>query len=114
MLITSTLPSACSASTRGRARLHRREHDPAAARRDREHRQRQLPRATDLLRLLAAVSGVLFIPRLNAGIPTAGTGYELNAIAACVIGGRACSTRSGRRPARRSSRRPTTEGACWP
>jgi ribose transport system permease protein len=37
--------------------------------------------------LLAAVGGVLFASRLGAGIPTAGTGYELNAIAACVIGG---------------------------
>jgi ribose transport system permease protein len=37
--------------------------------------------------LLAAVGGVLFASRLNAGIPTAGSGYELNAIAACVIGG---------------------------
>jgi ribose transport system permease protein len=37
--------------------------------------------------LLAAVGGILFTSRLNAGIPTAGTGYELNAIAACVIGG---------------------------
>jgi ribose transport system permease protein len=37
--------------------------------------------------LLAAVGGVLFMSRLNSGIPTAGTGYELNAIAACVIGG---------------------------
>jgi ribose transport system permease protein len=37
--------------------------------------------------LLAAFGGVLFASRLNAGIPTAGTGYELNAIAACVIGG---------------------------
>jgi ribose transport system permease protein len=37
--------------------------------------------------LLAAVGGVLFTARLGAGIPTAGTGYELNAIAACVIGG---------------------------
>jgi ribose transport system permease protein len=37
--------------------------------------------------LLAAVGGALFMSRLNAGIPTAGTGYELNAIAACVIGG---------------------------
>jgi ribose transport system permease protein len=37
--------------------------------------------------LLAAIGGVLFMSRLNAGIPTAGTGYELNAIAACVIGG---------------------------
>jgi ribose transport system permease protein len=37
--------------------------------------------------LLAALGGVLFTSRLTAGIPTAGTGYELNAIAACVIGG---------------------------
>ncbi len=37
--------------------------------------------------LLAAVGGVLFTSRLNAGIPTSGTGDELNAIAACVIGG---------------------------
>jgi ribose transport system permease protein len=37
--------------------------------------------------LPAALGGVLFTSRLNAGIPTAGTGYELNAIAACVIGG---------------------------
>ena len=37
--------------------------------------------------LLAAVGGVLFMSRLSAGIPTAGTGYELNAIAAFVIGG---------------------------
>jgi ribose transport system permease protein len=37
--------------------------------------------------LLAAFGGVLLTSRLNAGIPTAGTGYELNAIAACVIGG---------------------------
>jgi ribose transport system permease protein len=36
---------------------------------------------------LAAVGGVLLASRLNAGIPTGGTGYELNAIAACVIGG---------------------------
>ena len=37
--------------------------------------------------LLAGLGGVLLTSRLNAGIPTAGTGYELNAIAACVIGG---------------------------
>jgi ribose transport system permease protein len=37
--------------------------------------------------LLAAIGGVLFTSRLDAGIPTGGTGYELNAIAACVIGG---------------------------
>jgi ribose transport system permease protein len=53
--------------------------------------------------LLTAVSGILFASRLNAGIPTAGTGYELNAIATCVIDGRASSARraapTGRRPA---------------
>jgi ribose transport system permease protein len=37
--------------------------------------------------LLAGLGGVLLTSRLGAGIPTAGTGFELNAIAACVIGG---------------------------
>jgi ribose transport system permease protein len=37
--------------------------------------------------LLAGAGGVLLTSRLGAGIPTAGTGFELNAIAACVIGG---------------------------
>lgn len=36
---------------------------------------------------LAGLAGVLITSRLSAGIPTAGTGYELQAIAACVIGG---------------------------
>lgn len=36
---------------------------------------------------LAAVGGVLITSRLGAGIPTTGSGYELQAIAACVIGG---------------------------
>jgi ribose transport system permease protein len=37
--------------------------------------------------LLASLGGILLTSRLGAGIPTAGTGFELNAIAACVIGG---------------------------
>lgn len=37
--------------------------------------------------LLAGLGGVLLTSRLGAGIPTAGTGFELSAIAACVIGG---------------------------
>jgi ribose transport system permease protein len=37
--------------------------------------------------LLAGLGGILLASRLGAGIPTAGTGYELFAIAACVIGG---------------------------
>jgi ribose transport system permease protein len=37
--------------------------------------------------LLAALAGLLLASRLGNGVPTAGTGYELQAIAACVIGG---------------------------
>ncbi|PRX97268.1 ABC transporter permease [Allonocardiopsis opalescens] len=37
--------------------------------------------------LLAGVAGVLLASRLSNGVPTAGTSYELDAIAACVIGG---------------------------
>lgn len=37
--------------------------------------------------LLAGFGGILLASRLNNGVPTAGTGYELQAIAACVIGG---------------------------
>jgi ribose transport system permease protein len=37
--------------------------------------------------MLAALGGILLASRLGNGVPTAGTGYELQAIAACVIGG---------------------------
>ncbi|TCP49369.1 monosaccharide ABC transporter membrane protein (CUT2 family) [Tamaricihabitans halophyticus] len=37
--------------------------------------------------LLAGVAGMLLASRLDAGVPTAGETYELDAIAACVIGG---------------------------
>lgn len=37
--------------------------------------------------LLSALGGVLLTSRLGAGVPTAGIGFELQAIAACVIGG---------------------------
>lgn len=37
--------------------------------------------------LLAGIGGVLLASRLNAGVPTMGEGNELDAIAACVIGG---------------------------
>lgn len=45
--------------------------------------------------LLAAVGGVLLTSRLGAGVPTAGTGFELQAIAACVIGGASLSGARG-------------------
>jgi putative multiple sugar transport system permease protein len=37
--------------------------------------------------LLSAVAGVVFAGRLNAATPKAGSGFELDAIAACYIGG---------------------------
>jgi ribose transport system permease protein len=45
--------------------------------------------------VLAAVGGVLLTSRLGAGVPTAGTGFELQAIAACVIGGASLSGARG-------------------
>lgn len=45
--------------------------------------------------LLSALGGVLMSSRLGAGIPTAGTGFELQAIAACVIGGASLSGARG-------------------
>jgi ribose transport system permease protein len=45
--------------------------------------------------LLAGVAGVLMTSRLANGIPTAGTGYELDAIAAAVVGGASLSGGSG-------------------
>ncbi|MGL5042166.1 MAG: multiple monosaccharide ABC transporter permease [Culicoidibacterales bacterium] len=43
--------------------------------------------------MLAAVGGIIATSRLNAAAPTAGMNYELDAIAACYIGG--CSAKGG-------------------
>ena len=43
------------------------------------------------LSFLAAVSGIVFAGRLNAATPKAGSGWELDAIAACFIGGASAS-----------------------
>lgn len=37
--------------------------------------------------LMSAVAGILMAARLGSGVPTAGQGYELDAIAAVVVGG---------------------------
>jgi len=37
--------------------------------------------------LMASVAGILMAARLGSGVPTAGQGYELDAIAAVVVGG---------------------------
>ncbi|MDR1901685.1 MAG: ABC transporter permease [Treponema sp.] len=36
---------------------------------------------------LGAFAGIILASRLTAGVPTAGTGYEMNAVAAVVLGG---------------------------
>jgi putative multiple sugar transport system permease protein len=41
--------------------------------------------------LLAAVAGLVFMGRLNAASPMAGTNFELDAIGACYIGGASAS-----------------------
>ena len=45
--------------------------------------------------ILAAIAGLVFAARLNAGTPKAGTGFELDAIAACFIGGASVSGGTG-------------------
>ncbi len=45
--------------------------------------------------LLYGFAGVLMASRLSTGQPTAGTGYELDVIAACVIGGASLSGGEG-------------------
>ena len=45
--------------------------------------------------LLSGIAGVLMTSRLANGIPTAGQGYELDAIAAAVVGGASLSGGSG-------------------
>jgi D-xylose transport system permease protein len=47
---------------------------------------------------MAAVAGIVLAARLNAGTPTAGQNYELDAIAAAVIGGTSMSGGAGRVP----------------
>ena len=45
--------------------------------------------------LLTAVSAIVLASRLKSGLPTAGTGYELTAIAAVILGGASISGGSG-------------------
>lgn len=45
--------------------------------------------------LLYGIGGIVETSRLSTGQPTAGTGYELDVIAACVIGGTSLSGGSG-------------------
>jgi ribose transport system permease protein len=45
--------------------------------------------------VMAAMSGIIYAARLNAATPLAGQGYELDAIASCVIGGTSVSGGEG-------------------
>lgn len=51
------------------------------------HVSRQLMKVYTLCGGLAGLAGVILASRIVTGQPTAGQGYELDAIAACVIGG---------------------------
>ena len=46
--------------------------------------------------LLAAFAGIVYSARINCANPTAGDGFELDAIAACYIGGASASGGVGR------------------
>ncbi|MBN2849444.1 MAG: ABC transporter permease, partial [Erysipelotrichaceae bacterium] len=37
--------------------------------------------------ILATLAGIILTSRIDSAVPTAGASYEMNAIAACVIGG---------------------------
>ncbi len=45
--------------------------------------------------VMAALAGIIYAARLNAATPLAGQGYELDAIASCVIGGTSVSGGEG-------------------
>jgi ribose transport system permease protein len=45
---------------------------------------------------LASFAGIILASRLTAGVPTAGTGYEMNAAAAVVLGGASLSGGKGK------------------
>jgi ribose transport system permease protein len=45
--------------------------------------------------MLAGVAGIMLASRLSSGIPTVGSGYELDAIAATVVGGTALTGAKG-------------------
>ncbi len=57
--------------------------------------RRMLTRIYTYAGLLYGFAGVLMASRLSTGQPTAGTGYELDVIAACVIGGASLSGGEG-------------------
>lgn len=46
--------------------------------------------------VLASFAGIILASRLTAGVPSAGTGYELNAVAAVVLGGASLNGGQGR------------------
>ena len=47
------------------------------------------------LGLMSAVAALVYAARLNAATPKAGTGFELDAIAACYVGGASVSGGAG-------------------
>ncbi|MFC1725149.1 ABC transporter permease [candidate division KSB1 bacterium] len=56
---------------------------------------RSLIKVYTIAGLLSGIAGIILASRLSSGQPTAGTGYELDVIAACVIGGASFSGGEG-------------------
>lgn len=52
--------------------------------------------AYSLLGFLSSMSGIVLLARVNSGNPNLGTGYELDAISACILGGVSISGGSGK------------------
>jgi ABC-type xylose transport system, permease component len=48
-----------------------------------------------LCAVFAGIAGIIFVSRIGNGVPTGGQGYELEAIAAAVIGGASLSGAEG-------------------
>jgi len=69
--------------------------NPEAARLSGIAVKRQLLRIYAINGVLCGFAGIVLASRLSTGQPTAGTGYELDVIAACVIGGASLSGGEG-------------------
>lgn len=69
--------------------------NPTAARLSGIHLERTQVKIFALNGALTGLAGIIMASRLSTGQPTAGTGYELDVIAACVIGGASLSGGEG-------------------
>ncbi|HEX7126668.1 MAG TPA: ABC transporter permease, partial [Thermodesulfobacteriota bacterium] len=94
LAVTAGLAAALARLRLGR-RLYMVGSDPRAAELVGVPVRRTLAAAYALCGLAASLAGLVFLGRAGAGLPTEGSGLELSAIAAAVIGGTALSGGTG-------------------